>query len=86
MRRRRRGGQRTAARAAPRRGRPARSNLYIAPLQLCTDNAVMGAVAVERWRAGLVERLDLDALPGRGEIGAGVVRVCHRMGQPFTGR
>jgi N6-L-threonylcarbamoyladenine synthase len=38
--------------------------LHVAPLKLCTDNAVMGAIAVERWKAGLVEPLDLDALPG----------------------
>ena len=38
--------------------------LHIAPLQLCTDNAVMGAIAVERWKAGLVEPLDLDVFPG----------------------
>jgi N6-L-threonylcarbamoyladenine synthase len=38
--------------------------LHIAPLRLCTDNAVMGAIAVERLRAGLVESLDLDAQPG----------------------
>jgi len=38
--------------------------LHIAPLQLCTDNAVMGAIAVERLRAGLTENLDLDILPG----------------------
>ncbi|MEN6452367.1 MAG: tRNA (adenosine(37)-N6)-threonylcarbamoyltransferase complex transferase subunit TsaD [Thermoguttaceae bacterium] len=38
--------------------------LHIAPLRLCTDNAVMGAIAVERWRAGLFESLDLDAFPG----------------------
>ena len=38
--------------------------LHIAPLRLCTDNAVMGAIAVERLRAGLVEGLDLDVLPG----------------------
>lgn len=38
--------------------------LHIAPMQLCTDNAVMGAVAIERWKAGLVEPLDLDVLPG----------------------
>jgi N6-L-threonylcarbamoyladenine synthase len=38
--------------------------LHIAPLKLCTDNAVMGAIAVERWKAGLVEPLDLDVLPG----------------------
>ena len=38
--------------------------LHIAPLSLCTDNAVMGAIAVERERAGLVESLDLDIVPG----------------------
>ncbi len=38
--------------------------LFIAPLQLCTDNAVMGAIAVERYRAGLFEPLDLDVFPG----------------------
>ncbi|MBO7707353.1 MAG: tRNA (adenosine(37)-N6)-threonylcarbamoyltransferase complex transferase subunit TsaD [Thermoguttaceae bacterium] len=38
--------------------------LCIAPPKLCTDNAVMGAVAVERYRAGLFESLDLDVYPG----------------------
>ena len=38
--------------------------LHIAPLDLCTDNAVMGAIAVERWKAGLIEPLDLDIRPG----------------------
>lgn len=38
--------------------------LHIAPPQLCTDNAVMGAVAFERLKAGLVESLDLDVQPG----------------------
>lgn len=38
--------------------------LVIAPIELCTDNAVMGAIAVERYRAGLFEDLDLDVLPG----------------------
>jgi N6-L-threonylcarbamoyladenine synthase len=38
--------------------------LYVAPPQLCTDNAVMGGVAVERYRAGLFEPLDLDVYPG----------------------
>jgi N6-L-threonylcarbamoyladenine synthase len=38
--------------------------LHIAPLELCTDNAVMGAIAVERLKAGAVESLDLDILPG----------------------
>lgn len=38
--------------------------LFIAPRELCTDNAVMGAIAWERLRAGLVETLELDAVPG----------------------
>ncbi|HEX7447505.1 MAG TPA: tRNA (adenosine(37)-N6)-threonylcarbamoyltransferase complex transferase subunit TsaD [Pirellulales bacterium] len=38
--------------------------LYIAPPHLCTDNAVMGAIAVERLRAGLTESLELDITPG----------------------
>lgn len=38
--------------------------LHLAPRELCTDNAVMGAIALERLRAGLVEPLDLDIIPG----------------------
>jgi len=38
--------------------------LHVAPLAWCTDNAVMGAIAVERLRAGLFEELDLDVYPG----------------------
>lgn len=38
--------------------------LFIAPPNLCTDNAVMGAVALERYNAGLFEPLDLDVRPG----------------------
>jgi len=41
-----------------------RFRLYVAPPRLCTDNAVMGAIAVERLKAGLVEPLDLDVIPG----------------------
>lgn len=41
--------------------------LSIPPLRLCTDNAVMGAIAVERYRAGMFEDLSLD-------ISAGLVR------------
>lgn len=42
--------------------------LFIAPLALCTDNAVMGAIAIERLKAGLVEPLDIDVLPaGRAD-------------------
>ena len=41
--------------------------LHIAPMALCTDNAVMGAIAWERFRGGLTESLELD-------IAAGLVR------------
>ena len=44
--------------------RAAGVELHIAPLELCTDNAVMGAIAVERLKAGLVDELDLDVVPG----------------------
>jgi N6-L-threonylcarbamoyladenine synthase len=37
--------------------------LFIPPLALCTDNAAMAAVAVEKWRQGLFAPLDLDAVP-----------------------
>jgi N6-L-threonylcarbamoyladenine synthase len=38
--------------------------LFVAPLRLCTDNAVMGAIAIERVKAGRFEPLDLDVFPG----------------------
>ena len=38
--------------------------LFVPPLSLCTDNAVMGAIAIERLRAGKVEDLSLDINPG----------------------
>jgi N6-L-threonylcarbamoyladenine synthase len=38
--------------------------LHVPPLSLCTDNAVMGAIAVERLRAGKFSDLSLDVLPG----------------------
>lgn len=38
--------------------------LYIPPMSLCTDNAVMGAIALERLKAGIVESFDLDIHPG----------------------
>ncbi|MFO0912196.1 MAG: tRNA (adenosine(37)-N6)-threonylcarbamoyltransferase complex transferase subunit TsaD [Pirellulales bacterium] len=38
--------------------------LIIAPPDLCTDNAVMGAIAVEHLRSGHFAPLDLDAQPG----------------------
>jgi N6-L-threonylcarbamoyladenine synthase len=39
------------------------AELFIPPLKLCTDNAAMAAVAVEKWRQGEFAPLDLDALP-----------------------
>ncbi len=44
--------------------REAEAELIIAPFELCTDNAVMGAIAVERLRAGFTDSLDLDITPG----------------------
>lgn len=38
--------------------------LHFAPPQLCTDNAVMGAIAIERLKAGMIAELDLDIAPG----------------------
>jgi len=38
--------------------------LFLAPLELATDNAVMGAIAIERLKAGLVEPLDIEVSPG----------------------
>ncbi len=38
--------------------------LHIAPLRLCTDNAVMGAIAIERYKAGMIEDLSLEVYPG----------------------
>ena len=37
--------------------------LHVPPMALCTDNAVMGAIAVERLKAGEIAPLDLDAYP-----------------------
>lgn len=38
--------------------------LHIAPLDLCTDNAVMGALAWEKFDAGFIDGLDLAVNPG----------------------
>jgi N6-L-threonylcarbamoyladenine synthase len=38
--------------------------LHIAPPALCTDNAVMGAIAFEHLRAGSFDALDIDIIPG----------------------
>jgi N6-L-threonylcarbamoyladenine synthase len=39
------------------------AELLIPPMALCTDNAAMAALAVEKWRAGQFAPLDLDAEP-----------------------
>ncbi len=44
-------------------GREEGAELFIPPLSLCTDNAAMAALAVEKWRRGEVAPLDLDAAP-----------------------
>ena len=38
--------------------------LTVAPMDLCTDNAVMGAIALEKIRRGDYASLDLDVTPG----------------------
>jgi N6-L-threonylcarbamoyladenine synthase len=38
--------------------------LFVPPLSLCTDNAVMGAIALERLKARQVEDLSLEIHPG----------------------
>jgi N6-L-threonylcarbamoyladenine synthase len=39
------------------------AELFIPPLKLCTDNAAMAAMAVEKWRLQQFASLDLDAVP-----------------------
>ncbi|NNE00541.1 MAG: tRNA (adenosine(37)-N6)-threonylcarbamoyltransferase complex transferase subunit TsaD [Pirellulaceae bacterium] len=39
-------------------------DLVIAPMNLCTDNAVMGAIALEKIKRGEYAALDLDVTPG----------------------
>ncbi len=39
------------------------AELFIPPLKLCTDNAAMAAVAVEKWRQQQWAPPDLDAVP-----------------------
>ncbi len=40
-----------------------RAEIFIPPRKLCTDNAAMAAVAVEKWRRQIFAALDLDAVP-----------------------
>lgn len=42
--------------------REEKAELFIPPLELCTDNAAMAAMAVEKWRLGDFSPLDLDAV------------------------
>jgi N6-L-threonylcarbamoyladenine synthase len=37
--------------------------LFIPPMALCTDNAAMASLAVEKWKLGQFATLDLDAEP-----------------------
>ena len=39
------------------------AELFIPPLSLCTDNAAMAALAVEKWRRGEFAPAELDAEP-----------------------
>ncbi len=39
------------------------AELFIPPMALCTDNAAMAAVAIEKWRLQEFAPLDLDAVP-----------------------
>lgn len=39
------------------------AELFIPPMDLCTDNAAMAALAVEKWQAGEFAMPDLDAEP-----------------------
>jgi N6-L-threonylcarbamoyladenine synthase len=43
--------------------------LHIPPFSLCTDNAVMGAIAIERLQAGKTADLTLDVYPGLERFG-----------------
>ena len=39
------------------------AELFIPPMSLCTDNAAMAALAVEKWKIGALAPPDLDAEP-----------------------
>ena len=41
-----------------------RIELLVAPLNLCTDNAAMAAIAWDLLKAGKIANLDADVLPG----------------------
>ncbi len=44
------------------------AELVIPPFSLCTDNAAMAALAVEKWRRQMWAPLDLDACPSYRSI------------------
>ena len=46
--------------------RTERRELHIPPPELCTDNAAMAALAVEKWQRGELAPLDLDAVASLG--------------------
>ena len=64
LRGRRCGGKRSIPYAAAEESAARGVEVHIAPLRLCTDNAVMGAIAVERFKAGFIEDLGLEVYPG----------------------
>jgi N6-L-threonylcarbamoyladenine synthase len=45
-----------------RMSREIKADLFIPPLELCTDNAAMAAIAVEKWKCQQWAPLDLDAV------------------------
>jgi N6-L-threonylcarbamoyladenine synthase len=45
------------------------AELFIPPLALCTDNAAMAALAVEKWSRRAFAPLDLDAIPAWSPAG-----------------
>jgi N6-L-threonylcarbamoyladenine synthase len=49
------------------RSQETETRLCISPLEYCTDNAAMGAIALEKYARGMFESLDLD-------INAGLLR------------
>ena len=61
--RRRGDGQQAAAAGLEAMAATEGAELFIPPLALCTDNAAMAALAVEKWRRGEFAPLDLDAEP-----------------------
>jgi N6-L-threonylcarbamoyladenine synthase len=54
-----------------------RYEMFVPPLSLCTDNAVMGAIALERLRAGMTEDLSLDIGPGPERGSQTTERTAH---------